>query len=305
MRLLKFAAIDIGTNAVRLLFSNVTENNKQATFKKASLVRVPIRLGQDVFRKEGKIEEVRREKLISTMHAFHHLINVHDVIDFRACATSAMREAENGQELVDIVMKRTGINIEIIDGQTEAEIIYANRIVDMIDNTGSYLYVDVGGGSTEVTLFAKNEVIMSYSFNIGTIRILKNQVRGLEYERMQSFLQKVRKDYPNVQIIGSGGNINKIFKLSGQKYMKPISYKKIREIYKMILPYSLDERIKTLGLNPDRADVIIPAAQIFMKIMDWSDARYILVPKFGVADGIVRQLYYNYKKHTQEKVADL
>ena len=296
MRLLKFAAIDIGTNAVRLLFSNVTENDDQLTFKKASLVRVPVRLGYDVFH-EGRIGEVREQMLISTMHAFHHLINVHDVIDFRACATSAMREADNGRELVEQVREKTGIHIEIIDGQTEAEIIYANKIVDMIDPRRSYLYVDVGGGSTEVTLFAAKEMIMSHSFNIGTIRILKNRVRPVEYERMESFLQKVRKDYPSVQIIGSGGNINKIAKLTGIKYMSPIPYKQIRKIYEMILPYSIDDRIKILGLNPDRADVIIPAAHIFMKVMQWSDAKSILVPKFGVADGIVRQLYYNYKEH--------
>jgi exopolyphosphatase/guanosine-5'-triphosphate,3'-diphosphate pyrophosphatase len=296
LRLLKFAAIDIGTNAVRLLFTNVTENGGKTTFKKESLVRVPIRLGYDVFH-EGEIGEIRREKLISTMHAFHHLINVHNVIDFRACATSAMREAVNGNDIVQIVRERTGINIEIIDGKTEAEIIYSNRIVDMIDNSGSYLYVDVGGGSTEITLFADKEMVTSYSFNIGTIRILKNRVSEGEYDEMKDFLQRVKTDYPDTQIIGSGGNINKIFKLSGQKYMKPISYKKIREIYEMVLPYTIDERIKVLGLNPDRADVIIPAAQIFMKVMKWSNSKKILVPKFGVADGLVRQLYYNYKSH--------
>ncbi len=297
MRLLKFAAIDIGTNAVRLLFSNVTEDGDQLTFKKASLVRVPVRLGYDVFH-EGRIGEVRKQMLISTMHAFHHLINVHNVIDFRACATSAMREAENGDEIVEEVREKTGINIEVIDGQTEAEIIYANKIADMIDNTRSYLYVDVGGGSTEVTLFARKRVVMSHSFNIGTIRILKNRVRAVEYERMQSFLQKVRQDYPSVQIIGSGGNINKIAKLTGIKYMSPIPYREIRKVYEQILPYSMNERIRILGLNPDRADVIIPAAHIFMKVMQWSDAKSILVPKFGVADGIVRQLYYNYKQLT-------
>lgn len=297
MRLLKFAAIDIGTNAVRLLFSNVTENKQNTTFKKASLVRVPIRLGLDVFN-EGKIEEVKREKLISTMHAFHHLINVHDVIDFRACATSAMREADNGEDIVDIVREKTGINIEIIDGKTEAEIIYSNRIVDMVDNSKPYLYVDLGGGSTELTLFYKNEAQMSYSFNIGTIRILRNRVEASEYDKLQQFLEQVSSQYPSVELIGSGGNINKIFKLAGGKNMQPIKLKDIREIYEMILPYSIDERIKVLGLNPDRADVIIPAAQIYMKIMKWANAKKIIVPKFGVADGLVRQLYYNYKNHT-------
>ena len=296
MNLLKFAAIDIGTNAVRLLFSNVTENSEQTTFKKASLVRVPIRLGLDVFN-EGKIGEVREQRLISTMHAFHHLINVHDVIDFRACATSAMREAENGQKIVNIVRERTGINIEVIDGKTEAEIIYANRIVDMIDASKPYLYVDMGGGSTEITLFANNEAQHSFSFNIGTIRILKNRVAASEYDEMKHFLKEVRNQYPSLEIIGSGGNINKIFKLAGGKNMQPMKLKDIREVYNMILPYSIDERVKTLGLNPERADVIIPAAQMFMKIMKWSNAKKILVPKFGVADGLVRQLYYNYKNH--------
>ncbi len=296
MNLLKFAAIDIGTNAVRLLFSNVIEYQDKVTFKKASLVRVPVRLGYDVFH-QGRIGEVKRQMLISTMHAFHHLINVHNVIDFRACATSAMREAENGPQLVDLVRNRTGIEIEIIDGQTEAEIIYSNRIVDLIDNTRSYLYVDVGGGSTEITLFAQNKVEMSYSFNIGTIRILKDKAEPDEYDRMQRFLGRARQQYPSLQIIGSGGNINKIAKLTGIKYMSPIPYQEIRKIYDQILPYTMEERVRVLGLNPDRADVIIPAARLFMQVMKWSNAKSILVPKFGVADGIVRQLYYNYKSH--------
>ena len=296
MKLLKFAAIDIGTNAVRLLFSNVTENKKNITFKKASLIRVPLRLGHDVFN-EGKIEEVKREKLISTMHAFHHLINVHDVVDFRACATSAMRDAENGQEIVDIVKKRTGINIEIIDGKTEAEIIYSNRIVDMVDSSKPYLYVDLGGGSTEVTLFFNDKAEMSYSFNIGTIRILRDKVDDSEYDKLKHFLKEIKSQYPSVEIIGSGGNINKIFKLAGGKNMQPIKLKNVQEVYEMLLPFSVDERVKVFGLKPDRADVIIPAAEVIMKIMKWSNAKKILVPKFGVADGVVRQLYYNYKKH--------
>jgi len=296
LRLLKFAAIDIGTNAVRLLFSNVTENKKNTTFKKASLIRIPLRLGHDVFN-EGKIEEVKREKLISTMHAFHHLINVHDVIDFRACATSAMRDAENGREIVDIVRKRTGINIEIIDGKTEAEIIYSNRIVDMVDSSKPYLYVDLGGGSTEVTLFSNDEAEMSYSFNIGTIRILRDKVEDSEYDKLKHFLKDIKTKYPSVEVIGSGGNINKIFKLAGGKNMQPIKLKDVQGVYEMLFPFSVDERVKVFGLKPDRADVIIPAAEVIMKIMKWSNAKKILVPKFGVADGVVRQLYYNYKKH--------
>ncbi len=297
MELLKFAAIDIGTNAVRLLFSNITENKEKTTFKKASLVRVPIRLGFDVFN-NGFIDEVKREKLISTMHAFHHLINVHDVIDFRACATSAMREASNGAEIVDAVRKKTGIDIEIISGKTEAEIIYSNRIADMIDNTKSYLYVDVGGGSTEITLFSKGQIELSHSFNIGTIRLIKDQVKPGEYQKMRETLHGLKNKFPSLKIIGSGGNINKLFKLSGKKPMKPLSYEKLKEIYETLLSYPINDRIKILGMNPDRADVIIPAAQIYLNIMSWSDAKKILVPKFGVADGIVRQLYYNFKEHS-------
>lgn len=297
MELLKFAAIDIGTNAVRLLFSNITENKKKTTFKKASLVRVPIRLGFDVFN-HGFIDEVKKEKLISTMHAFHHLINVHDVIDFRACATSAMREASNGAEIVDAVRKKTGIDIEIISGKTEAEIIYSNRIADMIDNTKSYLYVDVGGGSTEITLFSKGQIELSHSFNIGTIRLIKDQVKPGEYQKMRETLHGLKNKFPSLKIIGSGGNINKLFKLSGKKPMKPLSYEKLKEIYETLLSYPINDRIKILGMNPDRADVIIPAAQIYLNIMSWSDAKKILVPKFGVADGIVRQLYYNFKAHS-------
>jgi len=297
LELLKFAAIDIGTNAVRLLFSNITENKEKTTFKKASLVRVPIRLGFDVFN-NGFIDEVKREKLISTMHAFHHLINVHDVIDFRACATSAMREASNGAEIVDAVRKKTGIDIEIISGKTEAEIIYSNRIADMIDNTKSYLYVDVGGGSTEITLFSKGQIELSHSFNIGTIRLIKDQVKPGEYQKMRETLHGLKNKFPSLKIIGSGGNINKLFKLSGKKPMKPLSYEKLKEIYETLLSYPINDRIKILGMNPDRADVIIPAAQIYLNIMSWSDAKKILVPKFGVADGIVRQLYYNFKEHS-------
>jgi exopolyphosphatase/guanosine-5'-triphosphate,3'-diphosphate pyrophosphatase len=297
LELLKFAAIDIGTNAVRLLFSNITENKKKTTFKKASLVRVPIRLGFDVFN-HGFIDEVKKEKLISTMHAFHHLINVHDVIDFRACATSAMREASNGAEIVDAVRKKTGIDIEIISGKTEAEIIYSNRIADMIDNTKSYLYVDVGGGSTEITLFSKGQIELSHSFNIGTIRLIKDQVKPGEYQKMRETLHGLKNKFPSLKIIGSGGNINKLFKLSGKKPMKPLSYEKLKEIYETLLSYPINDRIKILGMNPDRADVIIPAAQIYLNIMSWSDAKKILVPKFGVADGIVRQLYYNFKAHS-------
>lgn len=295
MKLLKFAAIDIGTNAIRLLFTNVTEEAGVATFKKSSLIRVPIRLGADVFT-NGQISEIKKEKLINSLLAFSHLIDVHDVVSYRACATSAMREAQNGPEIVKVIKDKTGIDIEIIDGKTEAEIIYSNKIAELTHPNENYLYVDVGGGSTEVTLFRNNEVQMSHSFNIGTIRMLNQKAKEEEFEHLKQWLIDLNNKKEDIKIIGSGGNINKLHKMSSKKYMKPLSYKELKDLYKYIKAYSYEDRIRILGLNPDRADVIIPASKLFLKIMKWSDAKHILVPKFGVADGLVRQLYKDFSE---------
>lgn len=295
MKLLKFAAIDIGSNAVRLLFMNVIEDPDTVYFKKSELIRMPVRLGEDAFYDKGIIREEKVEKLMHTISAFKHLMIVQDVVSYRACATSAMREAANSGFIVDYIRDRTGVTIDIIDGTQEAELIYSNRIVEMINNDRSYLYVDVGGGSTEITLFSNKIVITSGSFNIGTVRFLNGDVTRAEYGRMKEFLKGIREEYKPIELIGSGGNINKVFKLSGKKDGVPLTYKKIREIYSFIESFSIEERIKELGFNPDRADVIIPATELYLKIMKWTRAKRILIPKIGVSDGIVHQLYNDYR----------
>ncbi|MFC2104583.1 exopolyphosphatase [Bacteroidota bacterium] len=294
MKLLKFAAIDIGTNAIRLLFTNVIENGGTAIFKKSSIIRVPIRLGSDVFT-TGKIGDLKKQKLIDAMIAFKHLMSVHDVIEYRACATSAMREANNGKKMVKLIKQQADINIEIIDGKTEAEIIYNNRIVDFLDNRFPYLYVDIGGGSTEITLFSNSIAIASHSFNIGTIRLLNELVEQKEFDYLKSWLKEIKDAYPNLIIIGSGGNINKLLKISGKKESKPLSVKALKDVYNFIKSYNYEDRIKVLGLNPDRADVIILASDLLFKIIKWTSTKEIIIPKVGVADGIIKQLYKDYQ----------
>lgn len=304
MELLKFAAIDIGTNAVRLLFTNVIEDENNASFRKNSLIRVPIRLGEDVFN-GGIIRPTKTNQLIDAMKAFRHLMNIHQVERYRACATSAMREAENGIKVVEMVREKAGITIEIIDGATEAEIIYENKIAEIISDAKTYLYVDIGGGSTEITLFQGGVPIRSHSFNIGTIRLLNKQVAKEEKNYMKHWLHQLVEEHPNITVIGSGGNINKIFKLSRYKEQEVIPYKVIKDLYKHIKSHTYEERIKELGMNPDRADVIIPAAKLFLKIMKWADTREAIIPKIGIADGIVRQLYADYRKEQENAMPTL
>lgn len=294
MKLLKFAAIDIGTNAIRLLFSNIIENGQSVIIKKSSIIRVPIRLGTDVFIK-GEIGSVLQGKLIDAMIAFKHLIKVHDVVKYKACATSAMREAKNGRPIAKLVKDKTGIQIHIIDGKTEAEIIYHNRVVEMLDSDTPYLYVDIGGGSTEITLFKDNLALTSHSFNIGTIRLLNELVKEKEITYLKSWLKKIKDSYSGLKIIGSGGNINKLLKISRQKEGKSLPVITLRNVYSEIKNLSYEDRIKILGLNPDRADVIIPASDLLFKIVKWSGTKEIIVPKVGIADGIIRQLYDDYK----------
>lgn len=291
MKLQKFAAIDIGTNAIRLLFVNVIEDGKEVLFKKSSIIRVPIRLGSDVFT-NGKISDIKLEKLILAMNAFKNLMSIQDVVKFRACATSAMREASNSKEVIEKIKEKSGIEIEIIDGKTEAEIIYNNRVNESLDKKYSYLYVDIGGGSTEITLFSKGEIVASRSFNIGTIRLLNEAVNKNDLDSLKSWLTEISKKYKNIELIGSGGNINKLLKLSGKKEGKPLPIKVLKDIYDDIKSYNYNDRIKILGLNPDRADVIIPASDLLFKIIKWSGTKEIIVPKVGIADGIVKLLYY-------------
>jgi exopolyphosphatase/guanosine-5'-triphosphate,3'-diphosphate pyrophosphatase len=294
LKLLQFAAIDIGSNAVRLLFSNVVEEGKNVIFKKSSLIRVPVRLGDDAFI-NGKISSKKIDKLVKTMSAFKNLMEVHEVIDYQACATSAMREACNGKEIVELIKNQVGIEIEIIDGKREAEIIYSNQIVEILEDDRNYLYVDVGGGSTEITLFSNRKMVESHSFNIGTIRMLSKKVTDEDFKGMKTWLKTLKTNKKEVSVIGSGGNINKIFKISGKKDNQFLVLDELNEINKFLNYYTIDERIKVLGLNPDRADVIIPASEIFLKIMKWTGAKSIIVPTFGISDGIIHQVYSNYK----------
>lgn len=292
---MKFAAIDIGSNAIRLLFCNVFNGKSDPVFKKEELIRVPLRLGEDVFLK-GKISEEKIEKLIKSMKAFKCLIDVHEAIDYRACATSAMRDAANGNEIIERVKKEAGITIEIIDGATEADIIYSNHIEQNLDPNGSYLYIDVGGGSTELTLFSKNKVMASRSFNIGTIRMLHNQVSKELWSEFKEYVKTIGKDYKPLMGIGSGGNINKLFAMSRKKQSKPIMYSKLKSIFEMLEAFTYEERVRQLGLKPDRADVIIPASKIFLTVMKNAEIEKLLVPQIGLSDGIVHLLYEKHKK---------
>lgn len=296
---LKFAAIDVGSNAVRLLVSAVFEAPEGTVFRKLALTRVPVRLGKDVFT-SGNISEERARQFLHTMHAFSHLVKVHQPVALRACATSAMRDASNGLQLVEQVRQETGIEIEVINGKTEAEIIYATQLQDYIHVNHSYLYVDVGGGSTEVTLFVGKKVKASRSFNIGTIRIMQGLITPDHWADLKSWVREATGRESSVHVIGSGGNINKIFKLLRKQQGKAIRYDELESFHAYLESYTVEERVRWLELRPDRADVIEPAALIFKRIMKHSKAKKLYVPKFGLSDGIVKQLYDKYK---QEKVA--
>lgn len=273
---------------------NVIEDGKEVFFRKSELIRMPVRLGQDAFYGDKLIQKESVERLVNTMIAFRHLMMVQNVVDYRACATSAMREAKNAREVVKEVFEKSGVKIEIIDGSQEAELVYSNRVAEMFDVKKNYLYVDVGGGSTEMTVFANRKVISSASFNIGTIRLLNNQVSPLDLVEMKNWLKAQKSSFRNIELIGSGGNINKIFRLTRKPEGAPMSYKALSDMYHYIDSFSIEDRIKVLGFNPDRADVIIPATELFLKIMKWASAKRIYVPKIGISDGIIHQLYSRY-----------
>ena len=291
----KYAAVDIGSNAIRLLVSNVIEEeNKEPQFKKSSLVRVPIRLGADAF-VLGTISDNNIQRMIDAMNAFKLLMKVNGVEKYKACATSAMREAKNGQEVADKILKETGVKIDIIGGKEEAAIISSTDLTKLIEGDASYLYVDVGGGSTEFTLFSKGKIIKSKSFRMGTVRLLNNAKATNKkiFKEVETWIKTNSKDFKKIALIGSGGNINKLFKMSGRTEGKPISYIYLNAQYQFLKNMSYSERISELSLNPDRADVIIPAAKIYLSAMKWSGARIIYVPKIGLSDGIIKSLYYN------------
>ncbi|NNF82180.1 MAG: exopolyphosphatase [Flavobacteriaceae bacterium] len=299
LKIRKFAAIDIGSNAVRLLVANILEQEDEPTlFRKNSLVRVPIRLGADVFQNNCvSVHNINRLK--DAMTAFKLLMRTHGVEIYKACATSAMREADNKLDIRKEIMQESGIFIDIIDGDEEATIIAATDLSDFIDNTKTYLYVDVGGGSTEFSIIHNGRKQLSRSFKIGTVRLLNEQVSDQHWNDVRSWINEVSSDYDRISVIGTGGNINKIFKLSGKQMGNPLTYFYLSSFYEDLQRYSLDERIIELNLNTDRADVIIHAARIYLFAMKHSRAKHIYVPKIGLSDGIIKSLYYgNVQGHT-------
>ena len=288
----KYAAIDIGSNAMRLLVVNIIEKaGKETQFSKSALVRVPIRLGQDAFT-VGEICEENIERMIDAMKAFKLLMKVHKVEKYMACATSAMREAYNGKEVVEIIKKKSDIKIEIIDGKKEAAIIASTDLHYLLKTDQTYLYVDVGGGSTEFSLFSGGKMVASKSFKAGTVRLLNEVVSEIVWQEIEKWIRTHTEDYEQISLIGSGGNINKIFKMSGKQQDKPLSYIYMNSQYAFLNSLTYEQRISELGLNPDRADVIVPAIRVYLNAMKWSGARNIYVPKIGLSDGIVKALYY-------------
>ena len=288
-----YAAIDIGSNAVRLLIKSIDrEAVQEKKIKKVMMLRVPLRLGFDVF-SIGELSEKKADKLRRLMKAFRQLMKIYDVDDYRACATSAMRDARNGRTIIKKIEKDTGIRIQIIDGQEEARMIYNNHIECMEDRLGNYMYVDVGGGSTEINLLTNGELVWSVSYNIGTVRMLSNAVKEGTWQQMEEELMKVTEGVAAINIIGSGGNINKLFRLADKKDKKlqrlPVS--SLQTVYDVLKPLTPEERVEAFSLKQDRADVIVPAAEIFLKIAEVVHAEYIYVPVIGLSDGIIDNLY--------------
>jgi len=287
----RLAAIDIGSNAARLLITDVIAGPQDVPeFIKVALVRVPLRLGFDVFDK-GRISPAKTEKLLKTIKSYKLLLDVYEVKHLKACATSAMRDAENADEIIKKVKTETGIEINIISGQEEAAFIYENHIAENMTIEESYLYIDVGGGSTELTFFTDGKLVFKDSFNIGTIRLLKNQVTEAHWDEMKEFIRTKTKGYHHVTAIGTGGNINKIFSISKRKEGKPLTLETIRDYYKEFNNLSLSQRISLYKMREDRADVIVPALLIYINVMRWADAEEIFVPKIGLADGLIHSLY--------------
>lgn len=286
----KYAAIDIGSNAMRLLLTMVLIHNKEVEFKKIDLFRLPIRLGQDAFSAQ-KIEEKTLKRFIDGMMAFKLLMKIHEVDDYRAVATSAMREAKNGQEIVKEIFQKTGVQIDIINGKSEAEIIFDAHFKNNLFDDSCYVYVDVGGGSTEITILKRKKILASKSFKIGSIRMLNNLVSSAYWEEMKEWVKVQTKYLDHVELIGSGGSINKLYKIMEKGYPSPILYQEFKLMRKILEKMSVDQRIVTFKLNPDRADVIVPALKIYYSVMKWADASVLHVPKIGLSDGIIQNLF--------------
>jgi len=286
---LRYAAIDIGSNAVRLLIADITENNSSVSFKKNTLVRVPLRLGDDAFL-DHTLSDKKSADLLKTMSAFRNLMDVYKVVDYQAYATSAMREAKNGEEIAQRIKTDTNIDLEIVSGQKEAQIIYSSHIEQLIDKGKNYLYIDVGGGSTELSLFSAGELWASKSFNIGTIRMLDNQDTDESWNEMKEFIKESTRPFKLISGIGTGGNINKLYKLAEEKDNAPLTYAKLKTLYNYLSSFSLKDRINVLGLNQDRADVIIPACEIYMTVLKCANIKNMYVPTVGLVDGIIQTL---------------
>lgn len=296
---MKLAAIDIGSNAARLLISEVTQSEGNPPhFQKLNLIRVPLRLGFDVF-EHNNISPEKVTMIVSTLKAYRNLLDAYEVPlqRLKAAATSAMRDAQNAPEILQKIYEETGIRVEVITGDAEAALIYENHVAEQLDKSHGYLYVDVGGGSTELTFFGEGKLQFKKSFNIGTIRLLKQQVEERHWEELKEFIKRETKHFKNTVAIGSGGNINKIFSLSRKKEGKPLSLDLLKDFYKELSDLSLEERMLAFQLREDRADVIIPALQIYINIMRWSDIEEIYVPKIGLADGLVQHLYEQLREH--------
>lgn len=293
MPTLNYAAIDIGSNAVRLLIKSIdSDADDKEKFKKMQLMRVPLRLGFDIF-KNGALSDKKAEKLRRLMKAYRQIMKIYDVYDYRACATSAMRDASNGIDVIKKIYKETGLNIEIIDGKEEAHIVYSNHIECMADRTGAYIYVDVGGGSTEINFLMNGELQSSVSYNIGTVRLLTEKVKPTEWQRLEADLQAMMTSTDHINIIGSGGNINKIYRMTAvkDKELQRMPIYSVQAIYDQLRPLTIEQRMERFALKADRADVIIPAAEIFLRIAHIVHAAYIHVPVIGLADGIIDELF--------------
>lgn len=296
-KILRFASVDIGSNAIRLLLCNVYEGGEEPLFKKAELMRFPLRLGEDAFLL-GYISEDTIRKLVNVMKAFRLMIESYDAIGYRVCATAAMREASNRKEVIERVRNEAGVTIEVIEGRLEAEIIYSNHIAEHLEGDSNYLYIDVGGGSTELTLFSHGEMVSSASYNIGTIRMLHDKVTKDQWRDFKDQVKKLAEGNKPIVAIGSGGNINKIFKIANRKENQYMSFVKLKECYDYVSGFSYDERMRILKLNPDRADVIIPAFRVFLAILKAAEIEKIMVPQVGLSDGIIHLLYEAYNnKH--------
>lgn len=285
---MRYAAIDIGSNAIRLFIADIHELDGRTSFKRNTLVRVPIRLGDDVFL-GGEVSDEKSIDLIKTMAAFRGLMDVYHVSDYLAYATSAMRESANGPDLVKKI-KEVGIDLQIVDGDQEAKVIYSNQFEKKFDNVETFLYIDVGGGSTELSVFHRRKLKKSKSFKIGTIRLLEDSVNEKTWMEMKDWIKENLEAYKNVVGIGTGGNIARISTFANQKTFKPLTYSKLKSVNENLRSYSLKERIVVLGLKPDRADVIIPACEIFLNIMKWGKIKLVQVPQIGVVDGIIQTL---------------